>query len=107
MIKNETALYRAISMAGGNGFEPILDAPEASVLPLDEPPISRAGSILSCPTKTGKLKLALSGIPPGSPASIILNIEQDQHDFCGDIQEHKKNTALNDTREHCDQKVPI
>ena len=60
MIKNETALYRAISMAGGNGFEPILDAPEASVLPLDEPPISRAGSILSCPTKTGKLKLALS-----------------------------------------------
>lgn len=41
-------------MAGGKGFEPLLDDPESSVLPLDEPPKHRAAGILSCYAKTIK-----------------------------------------------------
>ena len=59
-------------MAGGNGFEPLLDAPEASVLPLDEPPISRAGSILSCQPKTGKLIITLCNNYPGCKFPLVL-----------------------------------
>ena len=39
--------------AGGRGVEPLLTAPEAAVLPLDEPPIQRADF-----TMRGKIRLA-------------------------------------------------
>lgn len=48
-------LYKRVSLcAGDNGFEPLLVAPEATVLPLDESPIRvleyryPAGRILAC-----------------------------------------------------------
>ena len=42
--------------AGDNGFEPLLVAPEATVLPLDESPINQR-NILTRPTTRGKAGL--------------------------------------------------
>jgi hypothetical protein len=44
-------------MAGGNGFEPLLDAPEASVLPLDEPPIFLSEQYSNTPLKNKQVKI--------------------------------------------------
>lgn len=46
-IKERDSLVRVSFLAGDNGFEPLLVAPEATVLPLDESPIYPARRILA------------------------------------------------------------
>lgn len=64
-------------LAGGKGFEPLLNDPESFVLPLDEPPklLERAIFYHAHGNQARNL-LTLFCVSTRSPTGIILNIEQ-------------------------------